>query len=85
MSSTIDCPKCGQHHDPDPEIQDMATQCCDECGFEFDVYVDFQPVYSTQCTEHEYGDWGQHLKGQVIVCRVCDICGLVEHQKEEIE
>ena len=43
MSTTIDCPKCGHEHDPDPEIQDMASMCCDECEFEFDVFVDFEP------------------------------------------
>lgn len=82
MSSTIDCPKCGHEHDPDPEIQDMASQCCDECGFKFDVYVECEPVYSTQCTEHEYVHWGRHINGQLIVCRVCDVCGSVDLKGE---
>ena len=53
------------------------------CGFEFDVYVDYEPVYSTQCTEHEYGDWEENMKdGQAIVCRVCGVCGFGELEGE---
>jgi endogenous inhibitor of DNA gyrase (YacG/DUF329 family) len=84
VSTTIDCPKCGHEHDPDPEIQDMATQCCDECGFEFDVHVNFEPVYSTQCTECDFGDWEQrNANGTVVMRRWCKNCSGVEEKEND--
>ena len=74
---TIDCPKCEHEHQPSGSHEDdHGPWECDECGFAFEVEIDYEPSYWTSCAKHQYGDW-QHRptrSGEMVECRLCDHC-----------
>ena len=77
MSDTIDCPKCDHVMFPCGSHEDEGETECDECGFQFVVQVEYQPVYATVCVEHTYGEFEprQASTGKLVPCRSCMYCG----------
>lgn len=78
--STIDCPKCGNEHEPaGNRFEDSGELSCESCGFRFVVEVDVEPVYLTRCAIHEYADWEV---GMDMECRFCNLCGCCQYRNE---
>lgn len=78
----ITCPKCSQEHEPSGHHEDDSGEFeCESCGFMFFVIIDYDPVYTEVCVEHEWGKWGtwsaQHPD---TVCRFCQYCGKCDIQ-----
>lgn len=76
----IECPKCKHEHEPHGNHQDDAGEwTCDECGFEFVVEIEYEPTYSIECREHDFGPWG-NVQGATMgyedwqrrICSICD-------------
>ena len=52
MNDTVDCPYCQFDNDMEYGTVDLPENCrfdheCESCEEEFDVYVDFHPIYSS--------------------------------------
>lgn len=74
---TIDCPKCECEHSPTGSHEDDEGEFeCEECGFLFNVYIEYDPSYYTSCVEHEFGEYGLHAdrNGEMVNCRFCLHC-----------
>jgi len=71
--STIVCPKCEAEHEPIGNSEDAGETICDECGFAFFVEIEYDPVYSTQCVDHEFGLWDDRSRLRFCVnCMYCE-------------
>lgn len=72
----IECPKCGLLTDADssPE-EERGERTCEQCGFQFIVEVEYDPVYWTTCKTHEYQENPNH--GQ----HACKWCGCVKPEE----
>lgn len=72
--NNIECPKCGCEHTPFGRHEDDATLWeCESCGFAFNVDIEYEPVYHTQCVtcepDREVADAG-------VTYDVCKYCGV---------
>ena len=81
--SDIECPKCEQEYEACGSHEDDSVEWkCDECGFAFNVLVEYDPIYSSSCVEHEYGEfeWHETSQGKVEakICKYCNHCVLKE-------
>lgn len=76
MSSTIDCPKCKHEHDAcGSHEEDEGKWECEECGFKFEVEIEYDPDYSTSCVEHEFDDYFcSKINGKMLECCFCIHC-----------
>lgn len=83
---TIDCPKCKHEHTPSGSHEDDAGEMeCEECGFKFDVEIEYDPCYSTSCIEHEYGAYQEVKKYKSIFARFCVHCGRCDLKPDDPE
>lgn len=83
---TIDCPKCEHEHNPCGSHEDDEGEWeCEECGFKFNVEIEYDPSYYTYCIEHEYGEYDMHLSrsGEMVNCRFCIHCQRCEIKNEK--
>lgn len=79
---TIDCPRCGQEHDPSGcHEEDSGDMTCEACGFGFVVEIEYSPSYNTSCEKHQYGDVAIHTDGETKY-RACSFCGSVKLENE---
>ena len=46
----IECPKCQHCHE-----EDEGERKCEICGFAFTVEIEYDPEYTIQCVECEFG------------------------------
>ena len=76
---TIECPRCGHEHEGAGSQEDEGTWECAECGFKFKVFVEWEPIYSTTCVNHELQPAADHDlgNGQTLRGSLCPHCGLV--------
>lgn len=80
----IECPKCKHEHEPNGNHEDDAGEwTCDECGFKFLVEIEYEPTYSTECKEHDFGAWGNVTGYPSWRRRECTMCETA--QLEEVE
>lgn len=80
---TIDCPKCGQEHEPTGcHETDSGEWECETCGFKFNVLVEYTVDYSASCVEHRFSELKQHRmdNGQIATANWCEFCGAVDHE-----
>ena len=77
----IECPKCKTEHEPAGTCEDAGEWSCEECGFVFLVEIEYDPVYSERCVNHEYGDWV--TKG--FTYRSCKWCGNFDIRQEHVD
>jgi len=73
----IECPRCKHEHEPSGSHEDdKGEHTCDECGFRFDVEIEYEPTYSCSCVVHEYGEWQSRTgsSGEPLKCRFCIHC-----------
>jgi transposase-like protein len=73
---TIDCPKCEHEHKPSGNHgDDSGEHTCENCGFVFNVVIEYDPSYWTFCLQHEFDDWETRIhQNQPIECRFCIHC-----------
>jgi transcription elongation factor Elf1 len=84
---TIDCPKCEHEHLPTGSHEDDSGEMeCEVCGFKFEVEVEYDPVYSTRCVEHEYGPFEQKSdrRGELVEGRFCVHCQTCQFQEKVV-
>jgi len=75
--TTIDCPKCEHEHEACGSHEDDSGEWeCEECGFKFNVEIEYDPSYITTCVEHEYGHFDMYPdgRGNLVKCRFCVHC-----------
>ena len=71
--NTIDCPRCKHEHEPIvSHEEDEGKQECQECGFKFNVEIEYDPDYITSCVECDYGPVTIVGGEMVVMCRHCD-------------
>ena len=100
MFNTVECPYCGHDNDMSDGLVDLPSDNrfdheCENCEQEFEVYVEFQPIYSgikIECVDcQQCGDKTRdpYEKGRVfpfpehlkskILCKKCYLKGMDEH------
>lgn len=73
--SDYECPKCRTEYEASGIHEDDAgEQQCGNCGFKFIVTIEYEPEYSTDCVEHQYGESKPVLHTNA-VARFCQYCG----------
>jgi len=83
--SVIDCPKCGEEHEPiGSHEEDSGEHECENCGFKFVVTIEYDPEYYSRCVTHEYGEWKPvpARGGEIVTARFCGHCGACELSDE---
>jgi len=72
------CPNCGVEYEAiGNHEEDEGEQECETCGFNFLVSIDYDPIYYTECVEHDFEEFGSHNKvtGRLdVVCKICGKC-----------
>ncbi len=74
----IECPRCKHEMQPDGiEEEDTGETQCSECDFDFYVEVDYNPIYTSTCINHEWGEWElfERKNKEPVECRFCSYCG----------
>ncbi len=76
----IECPKCEHEHEPCGSHEDDSGETeCQSCGFKFIVLVEYEPIYSTSCVEHEFGEFKKvACRGELVDSRFCQHCGMCQ-------
>lgn len=79
--SDYECPKCKTEYDAcGSHEDDSGEHKCDECGFRFNVEIEYDPSYSASCVECEMGEFGKRITTMngVVEARFCKHCGRCE-------
>jgi hypothetical protein len=82
---TIDCPKCEHEHEPSgTHEEDSGEMECEECGFKFNVTVEYTPEYYIICVVHEFGEPKvcKTASGTEITGCFCKYCGKYDNQQK---
>ena len=77
MSDTIDCPRCKHEHEPSYSHEDdSGAWVCEECGFAFDVDIEYEASYAVCCKQHDYGGFKdcEIRSGETVEARFCIHC-----------
>ena len=83
----INCPKCEEEHEPTGSHEDDAGEFeCQECGFKFNVVVEYSPEYYTYCIEHEFGEYKMtpDRHGELVNARFCKYCQTCEIKETDV-
>ena len=77
----IECPRCKTEIEPDGTSEDAREWTCETCGFVFLVEIEYEPIYSESCVNHEFGDW--ETRDPTFTYRSCKWCGKHEIIRQE--
>ena len=80
--SDYECPKCKHEFDAcGNHEEDEGEQECDECGFKFEVEIEYTPHYDVWCVVHEYGEPTVSRTGvRASFCVYCGACRLEDEK-----
>ena len=81
--SDITCPKCGCEHEPEDPAEDAGDWTCEDCGVEFVVAVEMEPIYTVTCKVHNWGEWRDTVY-EVDMWRVCLLCDAMEMRSNDV-
>ena len=83
----IECPKCKYEHETEGiHEEDSGEWSCDNCEFKFTVEIEYDPIYTSTCIEHEWGEWEtkHNTSYGPITIRNCKYCYECEVQRADV-
>ena len=73
--SDYECPRCKTEYNADGCHEDVAGEHeCEECGFLFEVAIEYEPSYDVSCVVHEFGKPKQVRDLMASFCVHCGAC-----------
>jgi hypothetical protein len=79
----IECPKCKTEYQESGSYEDdTRLWVCRACGFEFNVELEPNPIYSSICVTHDFGEWRRRPNDKERH-RFCDNCGYCELEGDQ--
>ena len=70
--SDWECPKCKTEYDATGRHdEDSGEHTCGECGFRFNVEIEYDPSYTVTCVEHEWLPPAEYSGIRAVLCKHC--------------